>query len=453
MTKILLALFFVLCVVSSGSAANHYVRPGAGGSNNGNDWTNAYTAIPGALTRGDTYYLADGTYGAYDFDDANSGTTRITIKKATVADHGVGTGWSDAYGDGEAVFTNSGADVWMCSPSVGYITIDGQFGTHGTAGSFGIRVTTTASRNGANALFKIDTGGPFGSSGNCDNWIVKNVEFDWNNGTSTGSSGAGRCVELNSGLTNDNFTFDHVWCHHSSGFGFYINSGGDGLTIKNSRFSDNGGESSFHHETLWLNPGSNLTFTGNELIDSKNGAITGWLMIGNMSTALVANNIFYCTNTAACELGGNGVVATWSSTGANSNITIANNTFVNLPTDGPFINFSYGCTSCQCRNNLVYSGAFGWDGCGNTTHNACGGGATCSGTNAQTGITTSIFSNYAAKDLHLTGHTAAGFAMSSYYSTDRDAVVRTFWDRGAYEYGADTTAPSIPTNLQAVPGP
>ena len=38
-------------------AANHYVRPGAAGNGSGNDWTNAYTALPGStLARGDTYF-------------------------------------------------------------------------------------------------------------------------------------------------------------------------------------------------------------------------------------------------------------------------------------------------------------------------------------------------------------------------------------------------------------
>jgi hypothetical protein len=58
------------------------------------------------LTRGDTYYIADGSYVTYIFDDVASGSLVITIKKATVADHGTETGWLDTYGDGQAVFAD-----------------------------------------------------------------------------------------------------------------------------------------------------------------------------------------------------------------------------------------------------------------------------------------------------------------------------------------------------------
>jgi hypothetical protein len=88
--------------------STYYVRAGATGANNGTDWNNAYTNLPSSLVRGATYYVADGSYGSYVFDDAEDGTKWITIKKATVADHGTSTGWLDSYGDGQAVFTQFG---------------------------------------------------------------------------------------------------------------------------------------------------------------------------------------------------------------------------------------------------------------------------------------------------------------------------------------------------------
>ncbi len=47
-----------------------YVRPGAAGSGDGSDWTNAFPALPADLERGKVYLIADGSYGAYGFDDA-----------------------------------------------------------------------------------------------------------------------------------------------------------------------------------------------------------------------------------------------------------------------------------------------------------------------------------------------------------------------------------------------
>lgn len=81
------------------------VRAGATGSGSGLDWTNAYASVPATLVRGATYYIAAGSYGAYTFDDAVSGTTPIVIKRATAASHGPATGWSSAFGDGAAQWT------------------------------------------------------------------------------------------------------------------------------------------------------------------------------------------------------------------------------------------------------------------------------------------------------------------------------------------------------------
>ena len=103
-----LLIFCMLCAISAAlpnvcSAANHYIRDGASGD--GSNWTNAWDDLPATLIRGDTYYVADGTYaGGYVFDDAADGTKTITIKKAIESDHGTDTGWSSAYGDGQAVW-------------------------------------------------------------------------------------------------------------------------------------------------------------------------------------------------------------------------------------------------------------------------------------------------------------------------------------------------------------
>src|SRR3989304_6190299 len=131
-----LLIYFVLS--TSAYAASHYIRAGASGANNGSDWTNAWTVLPSTLTRGDTYYIADGSYGGYVFDDADSGSTWIYIKKATASVHGTETGWDSSYGDGQAVFT---AQIEF---KTNYLEIDGVTG--GGPGSWetghGIKVIT-----------------------------------------------------------------------------------------------------------------------------------------------------------------------------------------------------------------------------------------------------------------------------------------------------------------------
>jgi hypothetical protein len=90
------------CLSCVASAADHYVRVGAEGS--GASWADAMGALPSELIRGDTYYIADGSYDSYQCDDPVSGTEVITVKKATIDDHGTDTGWDDSYGDGQATF-------------------------------------------------------------------------------------------------------------------------------------------------------------------------------------------------------------------------------------------------------------------------------------------------------------------------------------------------------------
>jgi len=87
-------------------AQNSYycVREGATGTGNGLDWNNAYPTIPGTLVRGATYYVASGSYGSYNFNTATQGSLFVTIKKATVYEHGSSAGWSDSYGYGQAEF-------------------------------------------------------------------------------------------------------------------------------------------------------------------------------------------------------------------------------------------------------------------------------------------------------------------------------------------------------------
>jgi hypothetical protein len=110
----------LLLSVMTVKAASVYIRAGATGDNSGSDWVNAYTSLPDTLTRGDSYYVSDGTYGGYNFNTPNYGLSVVTIKKATVADHGTDTGWSDSYGDGQASF--SGLIILVTD----YIVFDGQ---------------------------------------------------------------------------------------------------------------------------------------------------------------------------------------------------------------------------------------------------------------------------------------------------------------------------------------
>ena len=119
-----LSIFIVLMfsIVSICHSQNiYYVRADAAGNNDGSDWFNAFKKLPSTLERGATYYIGDGKYSAYTFDDPVSGRLFITLKKATLNDHGTDTGWDPSYGDGVAEFAN----LTFLSD---YYIIDGQRG-------------------------------------------------------------------------------------------------------------------------------------------------------------------------------------------------------------------------------------------------------------------------------------------------------------------------------------
>lgn len=84
------------------SSSCYYVRQGASGD--GSSWSSAYGALPASLQRGAIYFIGDGSYSGYTFDDSESGTQWITVKKAIEEDHGTSTGWQSSYGDGQASF-------------------------------------------------------------------------------------------------------------------------------------------------------------------------------------------------------------------------------------------------------------------------------------------------------------------------------------------------------------
>lgn len=157
MRKYLVILFILIgSILLSSTAVNaadtlFYVRAGASGTGTGADWTNAYTTLPATLSRGTTgatYYIADGNYGGYQFTTTTAaidGEKIITIKKATVADHGTDTGWDNSYGDGQAVFQQ--ADLFDATTRkyvftivTSYLTIDGAVGSGSDPDTYGFKL-------------------------------------------------------------------------------------------------------------------------------------------------------------------------------------------------------------------------------------------------------------------------------------------------------------------------
>lgn len=413
-----------LCAVFG---ATWHVRPGAGGSNNGTDWNNAFTSVPAALTRGDTYYIADGTYSSYiEFDDAVSGTTLITIKKATVADHGTSTGWLDSYGDGVANF-----DTWIFE--TGYYLMDGGGRISRRESGQGFKLTHVAS----DSLGMIGTGGQFAS-----NLTFYDVEVTCN-------ASAGPPYQTAVYLVNGGSSIYFGYCsfHDIPGDMWQIRQIA-GLTVEHSYFARNWQDATRHGDVIESDQtSSNHIFRFNYIDACVGTYIFGHHTTGNVTGMEIYGNVFRATTT------GNGIIATLNpgAGGTINNLRVYNNTFVNT-TFNSGIHLYNGSSGSGATNNLYYN-------CESLSFSSVSHDYNwfrLSGTQSEANIQNGSgdpFMSIAGEDFRLSAATSAGTTLGSPYNTDPNAVTRAVdgvWDRGAFEYNSGAgSPPTAPSNLAA----
>lgn len=435
-------------------AANKYVRPGAGGTASGDDWTNAYTSIPGTLTRGDTYYLADGSYGSYTFDDGPSSTTLITIKKATASDHGTETGWNSTYGDGVAAFTswNFTTDYWLVDGQVG----GGQFSKTG----HGFDVTTSPPSSCG------DNGNIVTLGNGADHVTIRHaaIHAGSNNYPINGVKGVAG--------SNSNLTFQYVAIYNLFGPAFHMNTWSTVL-IENSYMgqvrSTGAGDafcSDWHAEgisSIGTNNAIVIRFTtwdqisGTAVIAGVNtGSSTNWEIYGNVIARSVTPIYYYFEGGSnqqtmtGLKFYNNTIVA--GSGASQGNVTIqsgSGNSCLNNLFYGNDANAFY---FSNCTHNYTYTSSnIRTDGCTpacDMDSQVIDGEANGQNTNANPFVSYNadpLLANY-----DLVGATNAGNTLSSPYNTDPDGITRGSdgtWDRGAFEFGGSGggTPPTITT--------
>lgn len=409
---------------------NIHCGPSATGNSSGSDWSNQ-AVLPNTtgFTRGDIYYLADGSYGSRTFSEAVSGTTLITIKKATVADHGVATGWVDTMGDGQADFSST------LVFNTGYWVLDGQTRNEsnwfdGTAYGFKVNhnnqdaqveITDPAQTTAINSIqlrniyiaaivgnvpdvtirrYAIDTdqyGGPLGTG-----HVFHKVYIEGSNNPFFVRGSLAPLIEY---CATDSPTGNAA--NHAGVVNLYYNPANTIVRychFKNS-FTGAGGESAGGGTGVII-----FTFTN------------GHEIYGN----LIDN---FQVGDAACGFVG----------GDSSNIKVYNNTFVKSTEGGGGIAANAGSGNVV-RNNL-FVGVNSPDisvGSGSTiTHNAYSSGSG-SGSSTQVNVPTSIFVDYAGGNYRLASATTAGVTLASPYNTDLLGTTRGAdgtWDRGAFEFG------------------
>lgn len=393
----------------------YYVRAGATGANTGADWTNAFSALPATLSRGATYYVADGSYSSYTFDDAASADALITIRKATAADHGTSAGWQAAFGDGVATFgrwdfasSNWVVDGNTSTWSYGFIVSGG---CGGPMECIDIGDGTSASIT--NVLIRSASANPGGECNirgikinGASDLTLDNVEI-WNSDNDA--------ISMDGNSTG--VTFDRVYIHtrNNAGCGTHGDAfelwGGGNNTIRNSRVAWDG------QQVFW---GGGFTHGR-------------WDIYGN---------VFYGGATS-----GQGLKA-HSSDPVLGPIYAYNNTFYNVN-----ISIQLGSnTTGVMQNNLFFRS--GNPAFGRTTHdyNWFEDGMTGAGErNAKFG--SNPFVNAAGEDFRLSTATGPGAPLAEIYAIDPMGATRGLdgmWDRGAFEYGASSAggSPAAPTSLR-----
>ena len=427
-------LVFVLLscfVASSADAANRYVRSGATGAANGSDWTNAYPSLPATLTRGDTYYIATGNYGGYGFNTAQSGTTPITIKKATAADHGTDVGWSSSFGTGQAVFSGK------FDFNSGWWVIDGQVG--GGPGSW-------TSGFG----FKVQYGGGSVIDISGSNITIRHVEAQGNGGDGDGTGQANDIVAV----SGSNVTLSYAYLY-GAGRCIYFLSGAN-LIFEYNYTGYHESTAAQHSEiaSIWkwsTTAPANITYRYSVFTHAEGTG--GLIMEGD--GLFVYGNVFYKPAGDNWEHG-NGLIGTWT-VNTLTNVKVYNNSFINTNTGWMILGtlFTPPTTGNEARNNLFYS-ATSIGGLGSLfptfSHNHYVDSALPSVTESTRSTATgSPVMNYQGLDFRLKAATPAGMTLPAPYNRDMFGNVRGAdgtWDRGAVEFGGTTTTgPATPSNL------
>jgi hypothetical protein len=252
-----------------------YVLPGGSGARDGSDWANALNGVPSVLERDTVYWLGAGSYGSYRFDDGASGEKGIMLRKATAQEHGTETGWSAAYGNGQAVFGPLDFRASRYTLDGGEprgIRAVGQMGTEAT----------------------VDVGG--------SHIVLRHVEIDGGLQKSNGTQTAGGCNGSN--VSGDYVVFDHCEIHNIADDGMGIYSS-DHVKVLYSKIHDlhacgtdascSGPCYNGHSDGLELSDISDIELIGNMVYDVRSTAaifMDNWS--GSKIYDLVAyNNVFY----------------------------------------------------------------------------------------------------------------------------------------------------------------
>lgn len=419
-------------------AANHYIRDGGTASTSGTgsctgwDTASACDTLPATLVRGDTYYIADGTYAAYTFSTANSGTTVITVKKATAADHGTDTNWVSTYGDGQADFTGG----WQIYTD--YYVFNGQSRNSnwrtGAVDQYGFKVANTRIDNGAG------TGG--------DNLTFNYIDFH-GGGRDTGD-GDDVIYDLVGGT---NITFQYCALRDSDRTIFLTRGTPTNWLIEYSYIARNASSAAIHGEIHSSTSSSNFTWRYNVIEDPEGTAVWAFINDGTADNWYIYGNVIFHSSSYNREgISGVMYVANDASNDNTLNgLRFYNNTIWNIQGLWSGVVIQQG-TDDLVYNNIWSQSATPNNSGGTYNYNTYYATTTQFDSNAQT-VGTQPLTSPSTGDFTLVAATTAGTTLASPYNTDPTGATRGadgVFDRGAFEYQAGGAGPSVPSNFRLV---
>jgi hypothetical protein len=443
------------------AAGIHYVRADAPSGGNGSDWTHALKSLSGPLERGGTYYVAGGTYGGLSLDTPTSGALVITIKKATLADHGPASDWNAAYAASRADF--GGIDA-----TTDYWVVDGQTRNESNwndGAAYGFHFSNVLSSvlhlgaASSHMTFRyLDVGGTEAAicrylpSQSCDAGVEASDGF--------------YCGGFGTPATD--WTIQRVRVHNIH-LPFQL-PGCDHLTVEESWIGPNWSKEAIRGGNQ--NTTTHATFRWNKFVDSCKGdptdstaqACTAIIAIWDSDTAggldnnAVYGNLFLETNgfpgdpangvfhsDACVNIGGNN--NGWRGVPANHS-RIFNNTFVGMRNGRCEVGSAGAGSDNLAQNNIWYS-VTATTGCDSGT-GCASNGVVASGSQF---VNPSVSYPATGFDYHLAS-ALAGSPLPSPYDVDIERKTRGsdgIFDRGAYEFGVGSgtgLAPAAPTGLR-----
>lgn len=413
------------------AAADKYVRQGASGTASGVDWTNACTDFTGscadsAFTRGETIWVADGSYGTETFDTATSGTSLITIQKATASAHGTDTGWVSTYGDGQATFgeITFDSDYWVFDGA----TRDSADWADGAAYGFAVTPTIHVYTDATTRCG--------------DHITVQYVHIDANTNADAFKS---NCF---TGSAATDLTVRRSYLHDAQEFATAHMTVVNGCLFEENFFGQSTTKEAIRGQSEFRNCVIRRNIFKDACGEHAPEACTADIAIwdgssGSFDNNEIYGNVFWDTNgegstsSVVILVGGNG--GSWAGSPASGTL-VFNNTIVGFTDTSPNILVNGGSGNI-CRNNLFYN-------------NVGSPSVTC-GTASNNGSGDEVsdpFVDSSGGDFHLSGASSGVSTDSpSGNATDIDGCARGddgVFDRGAFEYNVSACeGPAAPETV------